>query len=210
MNPLQSGDPTTWDRLIEAVGPARILVSIDLALRGPLSTRTTAEDIWQDTLLLAWRKRESFEWRGLSSLRGWLLEIARNRTRDLAEHYGAVKRGGELSPIGAAAEDGSARSLADVLGPLVSTTPSRVAALSESAARMRAALGSLSDDNREVVRLRLFEERSMQEIAGELGLGVEAVRHRFRKGFALYAATLREKLGENPSTNRDGERRGLR
>jgi DNA-directed RNA polymerase specialized sigma24 family protein len=35
------------------------------------------EDVWHETLLMAWRDRNAFEWRGLSSFRRWLLEIAR-------------------------------------------------------------------------------------------------------------------------------------
>jgi DNA-directed RNA polymerase specialized sigma24 family protein len=60
---------------------------------------------------------------------------------------------------------------------------------------MRAALAGLPDDVREVVHLRLFEQLAVEAIAQRLGLGVSAVRHRFRKGAELYQQRLTAELG---------------
>jgi hypothetical protein len=59
------------------------------------------------------------------------------------------------------------------------------------------ALEALPMEVREVVRLRLFDELSLEEIAGQLALGLSAVRHRFRKGAELYRQRLRLALGRS-------------
>jgi DNA-directed RNA polymerase specialized sigma24 family protein len=60
---------------------------------------------------------------------------------------------------------------------------------------MAASLRELPRELGDVVRLRLFEDRTMAEIAQALGIGVEGVRHRFRRGAELYRAELRRRLG---------------
>lgn len=45
------------------------------------------------------------------------------------------------------------------------------------------ALDVLPEETREVVRLRLFEDLTMDEVARRTGLGVSGARHRFRRGF---------------------------
>lgn len=74
--------------------------------------------------------------------------------------------------------------------PLVSTTPSRLAMHTEMAECMRAAMESLPDELHEVVRMRLFEEYGLDRIAAALGIGHSGVKHRLRKGAALYRERL--------------------
>jgi hypothetical protein len=52
--------------LIEAVGPASLLVVIKSRMSAKLCRQTTAEDILQEALLRAWRSRDGLEWRGAS------------------------------------------------------------------------------------------------------------------------------------------------
>ena len=65
----------------------------------------------------------------------------------------------------------------------------------EQAEAIRAALDGLPEDYRDVVQLRLAEQCTLGEIARRLGIGVEAVRHRLRKGSELYVQRLRAALG---------------
>lgn len=190
-NPLRSETPGVWDRLIEAIGPASVLVVIDSRLGRRLRAQMTADDIFQEALLRAWRDRGKFEWRGLKSFRSWFLTLADHCVRDAADHHGAAKRGGgrPATPFSALRphDDSGAPGYA---GPVATTTPSRVAMYTEQAAAMHAALDALPEDVRDVVRLRLFEQREMQAIADVLGIGLSAARHRFRRGAALYQQRL--------------------
>jgi RNA polymerase sigma-70 factor, ECF subfamily len=191
-NPLWSESPAAWDRLIEAVGPASLLAVIELRMGPALRRRCTAEDIFQETLLHAWRDRTRHDWRGLKCFRNWLLTIIDHRIHDLADQAQAQKRGGGRLvevPISTGSESGSQWPM-----PCDSTTPSRVAVYREQADAMRAALAALPDDVRDVLRLRLFEQLAVEEIAERLNLGVAAVRHRFRKGAELYQRRLMTEL----------------
>ena len=188
-NPLLPDDSRGWEQLIESLGPASLLVAIEARMSSELRARLSAEDLLQDTLLHLWRDRERIEWRGARAFRTLVLSMADNRIRDAADHEFALKRGGAPatgvdSQVGSAA----ARSVAG------STTPSRVAMARERANAMLTALESLPEDVRDVVRMRLFEDLSSQEVADRLGLGLSATKHRFLRGARLYRDRLADVL----------------
>jgi RNA polymerase sigma factor (sigma-70 family) len=192
-NPLLSASPRAWDDLIEAMGPASLLVVIESRLSSTMRRAVNAEDVLQEALLHAWRDRQRFEWRGLRSFRSWLLSIIDNRIRDLGDRQSAAKRGGGQEAVVAstlAGTDGSG----SMWGPAGSTTPSRIASFKEQAAAIHVALSRLPEECQDVVRLRLFEQTTIEEAAARLGIGEAAVRHRFRKGAELYHRFLREAL----------------
>lgn len=56
-NPLLSEDPRGWDELMEAIGPASILIVIESGLGAALRRRYTAEDVYQEAVLRACRDR---------------------------------------------------------------------------------------------------------------------------------------------------------
>jgi len=204
-NPLLSSSPQAWERLIESVKPASLLLVIEGRMGAGLKSALTAEDILQEALLHAWRDRERFEWRGVASFRAWLLGIIAHRILDAADRGSAGKRAG--SPVVAfSALDGmGATTSAGESGlPAGSTTPSRLASYREEAEVMRLALAGLPEEFREIVGLRLFEQCPLEEIAARLDLGVESVRHRFRKGSELYVRRLRVALAP-PRSGDSGE-----
>ena len=207
-NLLRSDSAGAWDRLIEAVGPASLLAVIELRMGAALRRRISPEDVFQEALLQAWRDRARHEWRGLKSFRNWLLTIIDHRIHDLAEKAQAQKRGGERVTVAISALAGSDSTRA---APLAwdSTTPSRIATYREQAEAMRAALASLPDDVQEVVRLRIFEQLSVEEIAGRLSLGVAAVRYRTPQGAELYQRRLVAELATRSLSISQLARHGL-
>lgn len=196
-NPLLTDSPGVWDQLIEAIGPASLLVVIESRMSAALKRSCTPEDIWQETLLHVWRDRGRCEWRGLKRFRGWVLTVADRRIHDAADRIAAQKRGGGVETLafsGFERGDRGGSTLTAFLGPVGSTTPSRLAIHAEQAAAMRAALEALPKRVRDVVRLRLFEQLTVEEVAEHLGIGVGAARHRFREGAALYRRRLTNEL----------------
>lgn len=170
-------------------------------IRGRMSMELRAqlapEDVWQEALLQAWRARERFEWRGPKSFRRWLLEIAERCIWDAVDRAKALKRGGvaRTLAIDGSASEGSGESLAErAPPPLDSTTPSRIAIHREQSLTMSEALANLPEEFRDVVRLRLFEELSCEEVAERLQIGVSAVKYRFRRGGTLYRQHLNHLL----------------
>lgn len=186
LRPAGDGSIHSWQALIDAVGPASLLVVINLRMGTALKGKTSAEDILQDVLLEAWRSRGSLDWRGLPAFRSLLLTMIDRRIADVADHFAALKRGGPGIAGGAL----KAPALDGPTEALITTTPSRLAVYREQAAAMLEALRVVPEEWREVVRLRLFEELSSAEIGVRLGLGESGVRHRLRRGSEVYRRAL--------------------
>ncbi len=187
-------DPQAWDRLIESVGSVSILVLISSWMSKRLKQQLGPEDIWQETLGMAWRDRELHRWQGLRSYRAWLLGIAKNRVRDAAEWMEAKKRGGDRKVEAFSTLVGSGDGSISGLLPPGSTTPRRVAGHRERAVVMDVALCSLPSELQVVVRLRLFEQLSMSSVAERLGIPLPTAKKRMFRGAALYRAKLKDRL----------------
>ena len=198
MDPFHSDRPDAhlgnWDDLIDAVSPASLLVVIRGWMSDGLRARLAPEDILQETLLQAWRDRTQLTWQGLSAFRRWLLGIARHRILDAETTAKRLKRGAGQREVLLSEllrrDDGS--SSATFAGPVATSSPGRIAQEREKAERMAAALATLPADLQNVLRLRLFEELKIEEIAARLGVGESGVRHRFRRAAALYQERLQE------------------
>lgn len=190
--PLSAAD---FDRLVEASGPASLLLVISGWMSPALAARVAPEDILQEALMHAWRDRDQVALDGTPrGFRLWLLAIVKNRIHDAADRELALKRGGGAVRVPLAG-DGALPSSAPAWTAMLTTTPSRVAMLREQSAAMQAVLQSLPDDCREIVRLRLFEQQPIDSIAAAMGIGSSAVRHRFRRGVEIYQRRLVAQMG---------------
>ncbi|MCE9592596.1 MAG: sigma-70 family RNA polymerase sigma factor [Planctomycetes bacterium] len=198
-------DSERWEELIKSINPAAMHVVIGSAMSRQLREQCSAEDIWQETLTHAWRDRAQHHWTGPAAFRAWLFEIARNRIREAARNSTAEKRGGrlrtarfsELRAQGAHGDAGSVSISANL--PLDSQTPSRIVSREEKAAITQEALAELPEDLRDIVRMHLIEELTMESIATRLGIGLSAAWHRYRKGTELLTRLLRPGAGDASS-----------
>ena len=195
MNPQEQGaanapvKPPEWERAIEACDPASLLVVIASRL-GSREVSAEADDILQEALCRAWEARERVEWRGHRAFRAWILTVIDNCISDAARRS-AVRREQPLDRPGSWGRERSAAS-----GPPAgSTTPSRLAVYREQAEIIVDALSALDPEVREIIVQRLLMQRELEQIAESMGVGVGAVRHRFRKGCEAYRRELRRSLG---------------
>lgn len=138
--------------------------------------RDAAEDVLQQTFLSAWRGLSGF--RGQSSVRTWLLVIARH-----AAVRQASRRGRE--PI----DDVPVEDLGLQAG-WGQPDPERLAIQSEARAHVSAALASLEPEDRSVLTLRELEGLSGEETAALLGLSLAAVKSRLHRARLRLAAAL--------------------
>jgi RNA polymerase sigma factor (sigma-70 family) len=190
-------DANRWEELIQSINPAAMHVVIGSAMSKQLREHCSAEDIWQETLAHAWRDRAQHRWTGLAAFRAWLFEIARNRIRETARNAKAEKRGGNLrtarfSELRAQAAQGDAGSVSISANlPLDSQTPSRIVSRDEKASITQEALAELPPELRDIVRLHVIEELTMEAIAERLGIGVSAAWHRYRKATESLSRRLR-------------------
>jgi RNA polymerase sigma factor (sigma-70 family) len=141
-----------------------------------------AEDIAQEVMSVLWHKAHLFD-PAKSSLATWLYRIARNRRIDalrrdrshLLDPHDPALRPDELSDAGEEFD-------ADM-----------------RAARIRAALQELPEEQLELVRLAFFAGRSHSSIAEETGLPLGTVKSRLRLAFSR----LRRILEADPRVDTD-------
>jgi RNA polymerase sigma-70 factor (ECF subfamily) len=140
--------------------------------------RALAEEVVQDTMLAVWRGAGSF--RGESSVRSWVIAIARRQTRDRL-------RGRRLRVV----DD---LSLADQPG----STPGPEAMALDRAelSDVAGAIRQLTPAHREVLGLAFCSGLSMPEVAEVLEIPVGTVKSRLSAARAALNRTLEEK-GEN-------------
>jgi RNA polymerase sigma-70 factor, ECF subfamily len=140
--------------------------------------RVLAEEIVQDTMLAVWRGAGSF--RGESSVRSWVIAIARRQTRDRL-------RGHRLQVVDEAF-------LADQPGS--GPGPEVMALDRAELAEVRGAIRDLAPAHREVLGLAFGSGLSLPEVAGVLEIPVGTVKSRLTAARTALNRILDEK-GQN-------------
>ena len=190
-------DPASWGRLVDSLDIASIFVVIGSWIGPQFQAAIAVEDIWQETLWLAWRDRQQHTWQHLVAYRNWLLGIARHRIDDACRRALRHKRGGGKAAT-AFTDLGTQDSVSGYLPPQ-STTPSRIASHRERARVMASALDRLEVPLRDVVRLRLFEELPVHSVAEQLGIPLSTAKERLMRGVTRYRDLLGVIEGEGRS-----------
>ena len=119
-----------------------------------------AEDATERTFLSALAAIDRYRDEG-ASFRSWLFRIAHNQLANVLRARARQR----AAPLDEVAEPGIAAS-----------DPARLVDLADEVHRLRAAVGSLSDDRRQVVVLRFVDGLSAREIGEVLGRSEGAVR----------------------------------
>lgn len=129
----------------------------------------TAEDVAQQAFLIALQSGPSSE----AAARSWFARVVRNVVINLRAAEAARK----------------SRELAHE-SERTSATPHTALASAETSAALRASLSSLEPIYRDVLWLRFYQGLSPHEIAERLGVGVETVRTRQKRGMARLKDSL--------------------
>jgi RNA polymerase sigma-70 factor (ECF subfamily) len=147
-----------------------------------LQATQAVEDILQVTFCQAFRDISRFEPRGNSGFGNWLSAIAENRLLDAIKQHDAAKRGGEGRQVQEPARDDSR--VLPLLDWIVSQekSPSSVIARNEALQALHIALAGLATDQREAIRLRHLEGKSLEETAAVMGRTPDAVRGLVHRG----------------------------
>lgn len=174
VNAAQSGDKAAMGQLLLNAYDdlsSYLQPKIPAAMQRHLSI----EDLIQQVYARAFLDLAKFEYRGVGSFRAWLRSIGEFRLRDATKEMQRKKRGGDRIQIDTANAKNSA---ADVMAMLTADDPtaSRVLRHHEAEQAMQLAIAELPEDYRQVIQLRYFEMRSIQETAKLMSRSEASVR----------------------------------
>jgi len=144
------------------------------------ATADEAEDIAQETLLIAWRSFDHL--RAVERFDAWLDGICRNVSRHSAR--AAISQRERVASLSVAADD------ADDADPLEELTRQELVTLVDSA------LGHLNEAAREAVRLRYLADLPTDEAAARLGLTINTLEARLSRARKQLRAALNGPLRE--------------
>lgn len=152
-----------------------------------VSNPEDAVDVTQDAFLKAYTKLRTFD--SASSFYTWLYRIAINTAIDFIR-----KR--KSRPVDSLDDERYAEAGFEPVSKDPASDPEKVAARTEQAGVLRAAIGSLSDKLRAVVVLHDVEGLSQEEVAEILKVPVGTVKSRVSRARAELRDLLRKQLGE--------------
>src|SRR3974390_3256389 len=158
------------DRLAMQVLFARHHVRIYRFVFRWMRDKRAAEDVISEFFLDVWRQASRFE--GRSAVSTWLIAIARFKA---------------LSMLRKKREEGLDEQAAEAIED-VSDNPELSVEKLDKGAKLRKCLAALSPDHREIIDLVYYHEKSIEEVAGIVGIPENTVKTRM-----FYA---RKKLGE--------------
>lgn len=141
-----------------------------------LGNREDAEEVTQDTFQRALNSLEAF--RGEASFSTWLYQIASNLARNRFWYWKRRRRDSSVSldkPVG---EDGS--ELKELL-PDESADPGERASWREFELAIEERMADLPERHRLILRLRLLEDRSYEEISERLAVPLGTVKSRIAR-----------------------------
>ena len=144
-----------------------------------VSERSLAEELAQETFVRAYRSLGSL--RDETRLSTWLFGIARNVARESLRESRRDARRVEFTHVGSVRDTGP--------------TPARKFLDKELNDVVRKALGTLDEDKRLVFILKVYEQRSYDEISGITGFSIPKIRNDLHRARANMRALLSSYLG---------------
>jgi RNA polymerase sigma-70 factor (ECF subfamily) len=175
------GDRDTFRLLVEREGP-----SVVAACARVLGDRGEAEDVAQEAFVIAYRSLST--WRGEGPLGAWVARIA---VRLAVRRAGKRRQVVWLDPLAADADLPNAERFRTA-GRADAVDPAHDLLRSERDAQVRAAVAALDEPYREVVALRFFAERSLNEIAATTDRPLGTIKTQLHRGLARLRTALEE------------------
>jgi RNA polymerase sigma-70 factor (ECF subfamily) len=190
LNQVRHGEAGAVDRLLARHREAMRRM-IDMRLDPAIAQRVDASDIVQDVFLEASRRLADYLRDPDMPFHLWLRHMARDHIIDAhRRHRQAQRRSVDKErPLQAPLAD---RSSVELIAQLVDRelTPATAAIRQEMEKRFQEAIALLSDDDREIILMRHFEQLSNQEAATALGLSEAAASMRYLRALRRLRATL--------------------
>jgi RNA polymerase sigma-70 factor (ECF subfamily) len=186
-------DPAAFAAFLEQRRPA-LVAFIDGRLGGVLRGKVDPQDIAQEVAIKALHELPRTDLGGRDPF-GWLCHLAEQCVIDAHRHFAASKRAaGREQPGNVPAGEGSQDFVALLAASI--TSPTQAAVRDERQDRLRAAIDTLTDEQREALRLRYVEGLSTRDVADRLNKTDVATRVLLTR----LVHRLQELLGAGEST----------
>jgi len=171
---IANGDRTALARLYDR--HASVMLALGIRI---VRDRREAEDLLHDVFLEVWRCAKSYD-PNRGRVRTWLVIRMRSRALDVTKSARVARRSGDAEAIDRMVAD-------DDIG----ASPDRH--------RVRAALGDLTPDQRQVLELGYFEGLSASQISDRIGIPIGTVKSRL----AAALTRMRQVLGPKAMARRE-------
>jgi RNA polymerase sigma-70 factor (ECF subfamily) len=185
----RAGDPKALDQLY-ARYLDRLLAVTRLRMGPKLRAKMESADIVQEAVLASLRGLGSFEYKGEGAFFHYLCKLAENRMRDMAEHFGALRRDvareRPLEPLRPTANS----TYGPILTPATLTSPATRAMRKEELERLEQAVDSLPEPQREALLLVRYVGLAFAEAGDMLGKSPDAVRMLVARAMVALAKKL--------------------
>lgn len=165
---------------------------IDLRIDRRLQSRVDASDVIQETFIEAARRFDGYAENAEVSPYVWLRFLACQKLTQLhRKHLGAKVRAADRE-VSVNQQVGPAATSAVMALDLIDQglSPSKIVAEKERAVRLQELIDSMSDEDREVIALRNFEQLENKEAAEILGLSTDAAYKRYVRAIKRLRALM--------------------
>lgn len=175
------GDRDAFRRIVDREGQSVVSACVRV-----LGDRSEAEDVAQEAFVIAYRSLGT--WRGDGSLGAWISRIAVR----LAVRRAAARR--QVAWLDPHAADGDlpGQDRFRTSAAVDAVDPAHSAMRAERDAQLRAAVAALDEPYREIVALRFFGERSLNEIAAVTDRPLGTVKTQLHRGLARLRRAIEE------------------
>lgn len=168
-----SADREALAALLECFGPS-VREEIEQQIPSQCRSVLSGDDVMQQTYTDAFLGIDHFVPLGEGAFRAWLASLAKFNLRDAVAGLRTKKRGGDRKQV---ARVGASDSYVELLELLSSsgTSPSGFATRGEIQSAIAVAVDELPEAYGRVVRLYDLEQKSVEEVAAEMGRSIGAV-----------------------------------
>lgn len=193
----RDGDRSALNTLL-ARNHDRLLRLTDRLLGAKLRTRVSVSDVLQSCYVDLVRGISRLEHPTEAAFEAWTRRIVENGVRRKCRELSAKKRG-------------EGRRLLDTIDESASRepSPSGQAMTTEHLARLERALSRLREDRREILRLRVVEGRSHEEIADIMGRPLGATRMLLSRARAELSLEIERLVSPDHARGGDSQKNGM-
>ncbi|MFO0981592.1 MAG: sigma-70 family RNA polymerase sigma factor [Planctomycetota bacterium] len=192
----KNGDKSAQEAIVaQHLDAIRALVRHKLGAK--LKARVEEEDLVQTALIEVIRDLNKVEFRGHDAFFQWLAQLVHNKIRDKAEYFERMKRDVRREKAMSFGEETSTSTSGVAAGAIAANTRGPLTRVGdwEEQERLQRALRELPDDLRLIVVEKQYNNKSLREIADQLGVTEGIVTRRLVKALE----TLRRSLKEPPA-----------